>query len=242
MPGAEHDQVARAMQLADRVSVNLEAPNAPRLEQIAPGKGFDTELMTRLQWIEELRQHTQDESGPNRLRASSTTEFVVGPAGERDVELLSATEYLHKQLKLARVYFSAFRPVRDTPLDNFAPTNETRKLRLYQASFLLRDYDFTVEELPFVADGDLPQHTDPKCAWAEQHLVHAPIEINTASERDLKRIPGIGAIYAKRIMSARRKGTLRNLDDLRALGIHTTKRLTPYVLLAGRSPDQPRLF
>ena len=237
MPGAERDQVQRAMELADRVSVNLEAPNAPRLEQIAPGKVFDAELMTRLQWVEELRQHSE-----HQLRASSTTEFVVGPAGERDVELLSATEYLHKQLKLARVYFSAFRPVRDTPLDNVAPTNETRKLRLYQASFLLRDYDFTVEELPFVENGDLPQHTDPKRAWAEQHLTHAPIEINTASQRELMRIPGIGTTYANRIIAARRKGALRDLNDLRGLGIRTTKRLTPYVLLAGRSPDQPRLF
>ena len=30
MPGAEHDQVLRVMQLADRVSINLEAPNSRR--------------------------------------------------------------------------------------------------------------------------------------------------------------------------------------------------------------------
>ncbi|NDJ78197.1 MAG: radical SAM protein [Chloroflexi bacterium] len=113
MPGAERDQVVRTMQLADRVSVNLEAPNAQRLAQLAPGKDYVDELLTRLRWIEELRQESD-----GRLKASSTTEFVVGPAGESDVEILSTTEHLHRQMGLARAYFSAFRPVEDTPFSN----------------------------------------------------------------------------------------------------------------------------
>ena len=40
MPGAEFDQVERAMQLADRVSINLEAPNEERLEKLAPRKSI----------------------------------------------------------------------------------------------------------------------------------------------------------------------------------------------------------
>jgi predicted DNA-binding helix-hairpin-helix protein len=127
-----------------------------------------------LQWVEELRQQSD-----GRLHPSSTTEFVVGAAGEHDVEILSTTEYLHRQLKLARVYFSAFRPIHDTPLDNLPATDPARQLRLYQASFLLRDYGFEVEELPFAGEGDLPTHTDPKRAWADEHLTHAPVEINT---------------------------------------------------------------
>jgi predicted DNA-binding helix-hairpin-helix protein len=237
MPGAERDQVRRAMELASRVSINLEAPSADRLERIAPGKGFDEELLTPLRWVEDLRQETE-----GRLRASSTTEFVVGPAGERDVELLGATEYLHRQLRLARVYFSAFRPVRETPLDNLPATDPTRQLRLYQASYLLRDYAFDVEEMPFLPDGSLPQDVDPKQAWADEHLLPAPVEVNTASTRDLMRIPGIGAKGAARIMAARRKGKLRNLADLRAVGVANTRRAAPYVLLDGQQPTQPRLF
>lgn len=236
MPGAERDQVQRAMQLANRVSINLEAPNQVRLEQIAPGKRFDDELLSRLQWIEELRQHTG-------LRASSTTEFVVGPAGERDVEILSATEYLYRELKLARTYFSAFRPVLDTPLENQPPTDSIRQLRLYQASFLLRDYGFDLEEMPFIAEGDLPRHTDPKRAWADLHLSHAPVEVNTASPRELMRVPGIGSKGAERIIAARRKGRLRTLEDLRAAGVVNTGRAAAYVLLDGRlAGQQPRLF
>jgi predicted DNA-binding helix-hairpin-helix protein len=36
MPGAERDQVQRAMALANRVSINLEAPNAERLDRSRP--------------------------------------------------------------------------------------------------------------------------------------------------------------------------------------------------------------
>lgn len=238
MPGAERDQVVRAMVLADRVSANLEAPSADRLARIAPGKRFAEELLAPLRWVHELRQ-----SGEEQLRASSTTEFVVGPAGEPDVELLSVTEYLHRQLGLARVYFSAFRPVPDTPLDNVAPTEDTRRIRLYQASFLIRDYGFGLEELPFTANGNLPLHIDPKRAWAEAHLREAPLEVNTASRQELLRVPGIGAKGADRILAARRRGRLRSLEDLRGAGVANVTRATPYLLLDGKRPvEQPRLF
>lgn len=238
MPGAERDQVQRAMQLADRVSINLEAPNAQRLDAIAPGKRFAEELLTPLQWVEDFRR-----SSEGRLRASSTTEFVVGPAGESDVEILSTTEYLYRQLGLARAYFSAFRPVDDTPLDNHPATDDIRRIRLYQASFLLRDYDFDLEELPFAESGHLPTHIDPKRAWAETTLSHDPIEVNTASQRELMRVPGIGAKGAARILAARRSNKLRTLNDLRAAGVVNVQRAAQYVLLDGWRPlEQPRLF
>jgi predicted DNA-binding helix-hairpin-helix protein len=238
MPGAERDQVVRAMQLADRVSANLEAPNPSRLERIAPRKAFDDELLTRLRWVEELRQSTG-----GALRASSTTEFVVGPAGGRDVEILSTTDYLYRELGLARAYFSAFQPVPDTPLEGHAPTNSTRQLRLYQASFLLRDYGFDLEELPFEESGDLPRQVDPKRAWADRYLSQSPLEINTASLQDLMRIPGIGQKSAARIIAARRNGKLRSLAHLRAIGVANVGRAASYVLLDGVAPvRQPRLF
>src|SRR5689334_23362570 len=56
MPGAEKGQVQRLMQLADRVSINLEAPNTERLKKLAPGKVFIEELFRPLKWVEEIRQ------------------------------------------------------------------------------------------------------------------------------------------------------------------------------------------
>jgi len=229
MPGAERDQIMAAMRLADRVSVNLESPNAERLAQLAPRKFFVEELLQRLRWIEEIRR-----GEPGRW-PSSTTQFVVGAVDESDVELLTTTEYLHRQVGLARAYFSGFAPVPDTPLENRPPNPPLREHRLYQSSFLLRDYGFTVEELPFGPGGNLPLESDPKLAWARLHLACAPIEVNTASRRDLLRVPGIGPTGAERILRERRRGRLRDLTDLRKIGV-ITKRLAPFVLLDGHRP------
>jgi predicted DNA-binding helix-hairpin-helix protein len=132
MPGAEREQVRAAMRLADRVSVNLEAPNAERLARLAPLKVFADELLKRLRWIEEIRQE------PGRW-PSSTTQYVVGAVGESDLELLTTTEYLHRQAGIARAYFSSFSPVPDTPLEDHPAASPQREHRLYQSSFLLRD-------------------------------------------------------------------------------------------------------
>lgn len=229
MPGAERDQVAAALPLADRVSVNLEAPNDQRLARLAPHKIFTSELLERLRWIQELRA-SQGGRGP-----SSTTQFVVGAAGESDVELLSTTEYLYRNLKLARAYFSAFNPVPDTPLESLPPASPVREHRLYQASFLLRDYGFTVEELPFAGDGNLPLTEDPKLAWARQNLAQLPVELNQADREQLLRVPGIGLQGAERVLAARRQGRLRDLRDLRRLGI-AADRAAPFILLDGHAP------
>ena len=151
------------------------------------------------------------------------------------LELLTTTEFLHQQVGLARAYFSSFAPVPDTPLEDRPPSSPLREHRLYQSSFLLRDYGFTVEELPFDTGGNLPLENDPKLAWARRHLAHAPVEVNTAARRDLLRVPGIGPVGAERILRERRRGRLRDLADLRKLRI-VTKRATPFILLDGRRP------
>jgi len=230
MPGAEREQVLAAMRLANRVSVNLEAPNTERLACLAPHKVFTEELLQRLRWIEELRQEVAGR------RPSSTTQFVVGAAGESDVELLTTTEYLHRRVGLARAYFSRFTPVSDTPLENHPPTPPAREHRLYQSSFLLRDYGFEVEELPFDTGGNLPLDSDPKLAWARAHLAHIPVEVNTADRRDLLRVPGIGPQGVEQVLQARRRARLRDLDALRKLGI-IADRAAPFILLDGRRPS-----
>ncbi len=235
MPGAEREQIAAAMRLADRVSVNLEAPNTERLAHLAPHKSFAEELMLRLRWIEEIRQ-----GSPGRW-PSSTTQFVVGGADESDVELLTTTEFLHRHAGLARAYFSRFSPVPDTPLEHHPPTPPLREHRLYQSSFLLRDYGFTVEELPFDAEGNLPQERDPKLAWARQHLTHAPVEVNSADRRTLLRVPGIGPKGVEKLLRERRRGRLHELADLGKLGV-IAKRAAPFILLDGQRPAHQLSF
>lgn len=241
MPGAERAQVERAMQLADRVSLNLEAPNTERLHLLAPRKAFLEELLQPLRWVEDIRRTQPGRLGWKNRWPSMTTQFVVGAVGESDLELLSTTAYLHRNLHLARAYFSAFNPVRDTPLENLPATSPLRQHRLYQASFLLRDYGFDLEELPFEATGDLPTRTDPKTAWAQQHLAHQPVEINRASRQQLLRIPGIGPKSADAILAARRRGKLSTSEDLHNIGINPGRAL-PFILLDGKQPDRQLAF
>ncbi|TMC13801.1 MAG: radical SAM protein, partial [Chloroflexi bacterium] len=55
MPGIEYEQLYRLMQLADRVSVNLEGPTQERLNALAPKKDFQRELLSMLQLAEKIR-------------------------------------------------------------------------------------------------------------------------------------------------------------------------------------------
>ncbi len=233
MPGAERDQVERAMQLADRVSVNLEAPNTDRLARLAPHKVFLEELLRPLRWVEEIRRSTPPTRAWNGRWPSTVTQFVAGGADESDLELLTTTSWLNKNVGLKRAYFSAFHPIPDTPLENKAAVDPLREHRLYQASFLLRDYGFDLEELPFGGEGNLPLPADPKLAWARQNLAHTPLEINKAARRELLRIPGIGIKGVEAILQARRTGKLRDLSSLKKLGI-AAERAAPFLLLDGK--------
>ena len=236
MPGAEKAQVERLMQLADRVSINLEAPNTERLAKLAPNKTFIEELFRPLKWVEEIRRSQPAYKGWNGRWPSTVTQFVAGGSDESDLELLTTTGWLMKNVRLKRAYFSAFRPIHDTPMENKAAVDPLREHRLYQASFLLRDYGFDVEEMPFTGDGNLPLPIDPKLAWAQQNLKEKPLEINKAERRELLRIPGIGPKSADAILGARRAGKLRDLAALRKLGI-VLPRVAPFVLLDGRRAD-----
>src|SRR5688572_10919840 len=236
MPGAEKGQVERLMQLADRVSINLEAPNKERLSKLAPNKNFFEELFQPLKWVEEIRLSQPAYKGWNGRWPSTVTQFVAGGSDETDLELLTTTDWLMKNVRLTRAYYSAFHPIRDTPLENKAAVDPLREHRLYQASFLLRDYGFDLEEMPFLQNGNLPLPTDPKLAWAQQNLKEKPLEINKAERRELLRIPGIGPKHADAILQARRSGKINNLSALKKLGV-VVARVAPFILLDGRRAD-----
>lgn len=235
MPGSEFGQVQRAMELADRVSINLEAPNPERLGQLAPEKQFVDELLEPLRWTAQIRREQSPEHAFKGRWASTSTQFVVGAAGESDLELLGTTENLFKQLGVRRTYFEAFSPVPGTPFESLPAEDPTRQQRLYEASYLLRDYGFDLEDLSYNAAGHLPLNMDPKRGYAEQHLAHAPVELNLAEREQLLKVPGIGPTGSERILQTRSEHCLVDLNQLRRMGI-VAERAAPYILLNGRSP------
>ena len=238
MPGIEYDQLYRMMQLADRVSINLEGPTETRLQALAPKKNWGVELVPMLQMAEQIRRDF-----PEQRLAGTVTQFVVGAVGDTDVEMLSITQRLYRDLSLKRAYFSGFSPVRDTPFENLPPLDPMREFRLYQASFLLRDYGWDMEDLLFEDAGNLNLKVDPKRAWADAYLRQAPVDLMTADRTQLLRVPGIGPKGADAILQARRHRRITELSQLRRLQIRTPDAIAPYILLDGkRAPTQLRLF
>jgi len=175
LPGATRDQVYRAGQIANRVSVNLEAPNFERLNRIAPRKARD-EVLNPMRWAAEFARRDR-----RWAPAGQTTQFVVGAADESDREILTTVSHLYERLNLHRAYFSAFQPIRDTPLEGHPITPPWREHRLYQCDFLFREYGFKLDELVFDPDGDLDRATDPKTTWACAHPECFPVEVNRPS-------------------------------------------------------------
>ena len=228
MPGADSGAIERALQLADRVSVNLEAPTSEHLSKLSSTKRFAEELLAPLQIAKKLI-----DTNPALARKTMTTQFVVGAAGETDRDILTRTVQLYKELRLARTYYSAFQPVADTPLDGLAPTPLVRENRLYQTDWLLRKYGFSYDELIFNSNGNLPTESDPKTIWAAHHPEKFPIDLNRASKEELLRIPGIGPISAQRILEIRRGSKLGGIEDLARVGADT-HRAAPFVLVNGK--------
>lgn len=227
LPGCEEAAVERAVQLADRVSVNLEAPNAERLRRLSASKGFERDLMQAMRWAKQFRDQGL---GAN---AGLTTQFVVGAAGESDHEIMRTVDQLYRESGLTRAYFSAFQPISGTPLETLSATPPLREHRLYQSDYLFRRYGFALQDLTFDDSGNLRTDMDPKMAWARRHPEFFPVEINRASREQLLRIPGIGPRSVARILYIRRRDKFRHIEDLRATGA-VASRAAPFILLGGR--------
>lgn len=238
--GGDDAQVARLTLLASRVSLNLEAPCGASLASIAPDKSFPATLVA-LERSRRLVMENRAEERFGRPRdllhpggtAGMTTQFVVGATADSDRTILGTVIDLYKGGGIHHAHFSAFRPIRETPLETTPATPALREHRLYQADHLLRDYGFGADEISYDQTGNLPLALDPKSAWALAHPERFPVDVSTASAEELVRVPGIGTGTVKRIIAERRSTTLRNLSDLRKIGVVTT-RAAGFLSINGR--------
>lgn len=226
LPGIEDAQIEEAARLADRVSINLEAPTDQSLTRIAPEKSLKNDLGERLRHVTKLIDARQS-------RASMVTQFVVGAGGESDKLVLGAVDRLYRNYRVSRAYYSAFTPIEGTPLENMFPENPLREARLYQADWLLRFYGFAFDELPLDSNGALPLDRDPKIAWALGQPQLFPVEINKAAREILLRVPGLGPKSVQRILEKRRLGKISGPEDLQKLGIRG-KKSVPFLIFDGK--------
>lgn len=238
LPGAEPEQIVQAARLASRISLNCEAPTDAALSEIAPEKSLSKVTLPALQKAGELWKTGRLE-GKKLLSMGVTTQFMVGPAGEKDREILSLVSQLEGNGFLHHAHFSTFAPMSDTPFENLAPTPFARGYRLYQAEHLLRIYKLSVNEIPLEKDGNLSLEFDPKLHRALLHPESFPVEIKTAAYEELLTVPGIGPISACRILQARRMGTIFEPKDLAFLGVRI-RQAKEFVTIGGLFFGQTR--
>ena len=238
IPGTSPELVQRLGLLADRLSVNIELPSQEGLQTLAPDKSKQAILRPMAQIRDRARESkaelVKSRHAPVFAPAGQSTQLIVGATADNDRHILHLTQSLYEKYRLKRVFYSAYVPVVENSL---LPSKDTkppllREHRLYQADWLLRFYGFRAEELLDEQHPDFNPLVDPKCHWAIGHLEQFPLEIMNAEYETLLRVPGIGPISARRIVSARRHGTLR-FEDLKKLGV-VLKRAQFFITCGGR--------
>lgn len=241
IPGASPELVEQLGLLADRLSVNIELPSEAGLNSLAPDK-TKRAILNPMRQIQSRNQQSREElvkyrHAPRFAPAGQSTQLIVGATPDSDFHIMRLTQGLYDRYQLKRVFYSAYVPVVEhallPPKDAKPPL--LREHRLYQADWLLRFYHFRAEELLDEQHRDFDTRVDPKCSWALAHPEFYPVEVNTADYETLLRIPGVGPVSAKRILSARRVGGLR-VEHLRKLGV-VMKRAQFFLTASGRMAD-----
>ena len=255
IPGTSPELIEELGLLTDRLSVNMELPSQESLNLLAPDKSGqsllapmrqiagriaeDKESKASLPAFQMMRRKSGSLMPSTPLRdhafvpAGQSTQMIIGATPETDYSILTLSGALYAKLNLKRVFFSAYVPVnRDRRLPDSDQVQLDREHRLFQADWLLRFYGFEVDEIIDAKHPMLDLLVDPKANWALNHLDDFPVEVNSADLEMLMRVPGIGALGARRIVAARRSHALGE-DELRRLGI-AFKRARYFVTCNGK--------
>ncbi|GIU70404.1 MAG: putative DNA modification/repair radical SAM protein [Candidatus Woesearchaeota archaeon] len=229
LPGTSNYLIKQASQLVNRMSINIEAPNKNVLSELSSCKDYHNDLLKKQAYISKLN-----------LNSGQTTQMIVNEFST-DKEILKMANWEYENLKLKRVYYSAFHPVKGTPMENHKPEKIERQNRLYNVDFLIREYNFKLEEFYEIMDNDNLPNEDPKLALAKKYF-DKPIEINEAEYDELIRIPGIGPKSAKAIINktqinkkqnTQKKEKITKIEQLKNLGCKIEKAL-PFIKINGK--------
>ena len=232
IPSADKLLIEKTGFLADRMSFNIELPTEKSLKLLAPQKNKNAIITPMKMLATERYFDSPFKRRKDFLPAGQTTQMIVGASPEPDSHILKLTEYMYKNYRLKRVYYSSYQPTNfNTSLLPVLPVPKIREHRLYQADWLLRFYGFNADEITDDG-GNLSENYDPKCAWALRNLDRFPIEINRADMADLLRVPGIGVRSALRIRSARRYTKL-TFEDLVKMSV-VMKRAVHFITCNGK--------
>ena len=187
IPGASQELVNEAGRYADRMSVNIEIPNEQSLKRLAPDKDFQS-VFTPMRYIQQGALQAAEERkhfrfAPRFAPAGQSTQMIVGATPDSDRDILRLSSALYQRPTMKRVYYSGYIHVNtyDTRLPALPKAPLVRENRLYQADWLLRFYQFKVDEIVDDAYPNLDLEVDPKLSWALRHPEVFPVEVNKAA-------------------------------------------------------------
>lgn len=224
IPGASRELVARAGLYADRMSVNIEIPDERSLKYLAPEKNYSSVYAPmsyiRQGVLENKEDRRKFRHAPRFVPAGQSTQMIVGASPERDRDILRLSSALYSTPTMRRVYYSGYVAVNtyDSRLPILKQPPLVRENRLYQADWLMRFYNFKVDEIVNDRYPDLDLEVDPKLAWALRNPDCFPVDINWADYEMILRVPGIGVKSATLIVNARRFRRLTSIH-LKKLGV-----------------------
>lgn len=243
IPGASKELIDKLGLLVDRTSINIELPSNDSLKLLAPQKE-KVGILTPMQYISKEISISKQEKSKYKEKfvpAGQTTQLIVGATPETDLKIMKLSESLYNKLSLKRVYYSAYVSINeDSNLPALSSPPLLRENRLYQADWLIRFYGFKIDDLLDETHPNFHTMLDPKCDWALRNLQHFPVEINKADYNTLLKVPGIGVISAKRIITARREFNL-TFENLKKLGI-VLKRARYFITCNGKYYDPIKHF
>ncbi|MEM9920186.1 MAG: putative DNA modification/repair radical SAM protein [Bacteroidota bacterium] len=237
IPGASDELIHEAGLYADRLSVNLEIPSEKSLKKVAPEKNYK-DVYKPMNYLKGAIQGFKEEkktirSSPHFAPGGQSTQVVIGATPENDLQILNLADGLYKKQSLKRVYYSGYVPISDDArLPALRQTPVIRENRLYQADWLMRFYGFKVDEIVDETHPELDLEIDPKSSYALRNPHLFPVDVNTAPYEMILRVPGIGVKSAKKIVAARKHGSLR-IEHLKKIGV-ILKRARFFILCADK--------
>jgi len=216
LPGTSYHLIKEASQYANRMSINIEAPSKSVLSELSTVKDYKTDILKRQAWV-------------SRMGVSQTTQMIINNLAT-DKDVLRMVDWEYSQLKLDRVYYSGFRPVHGTPLENEAPCSINRQNHLYNVDFMIRKYNIASKEFDAILDDGMLPDEDPKMALAKATL-DGPSDINECTNEEVIRIAGIGPDTARKIIET--KDRITSFSQLNRFGAWI-ERAKPFISIEGK--------
>lgn len=241
IPGASEELVQEAGLYADRLSVNLEIPTEKNLKLLAPEKDHQSVYLPMKYIQQGILTHQEDRKhyrhAPRFAPGGQSTQMIVGATPETDKDILRVSSSLYEQPTMKRVYYSGYISVNtyDKRLPTLKQPPLVRENRLYQADWLLRFYQFKVDEIVDEQTPNLDLDIDPKLAWALRHPEFFPVNIQTADYEAILRVPGIGVKSARLIVASRRFSRI-GFYELKKMGAVMKK--AKYFVTCNELPDK----